>query len=118
MLRLILHTHTGDSQMSIISIVSTIVGFFGKIPAIGAALSVLVEASLALIVLVNAFVAAWHGVIVILNAFAAIPGLSGLSSVANSLAVDEKIVDDFAQNKILPILNQISAIPLPKLKKV
>lgn len=104
--------------MNIMSFVSWLLGLVGSIPAIGPVLSFVVSTALCLIVLVNAFVAAWHGVIVVLNAIAAIPGLSGLKKVATSMTVDEAIIDDFAKNKILPLLSQISAIPVPKTKTV
>lgn len=100
--------------MDIIGLISSFLAVFGSIPVLGKAMVVVVSSSLALVVVVNAFVAAWHSLVIALNAVSAVPGLSGLKNVADALKADEAIIDDFTKNKLLPFLSQISALPVPK----
>ena len=100
--------------MDVVSIIQIIIGLAGSVPVVGHYLAIILPYAMALPVLVTSFVALWQAVVVFLGALGSIPGLSFLSSISAVLAADEQKVNDFAQGKLLPILNQLSAIPLPK----
>ncbi len=100
--------------MDVTSLITLILSLVGQIPVVGHLLVVVLPYLLAIPVLVTAFVGLWHAVVVFLKAVGQFPGLGGLSAVADSLQVEEKVIDDFTKNVLLPILNQLSSIPLPK----
>lgn len=100
---------------SILNVVQMLVGYFGSIPAIGKYIAMALGLILSLGAVATAIVGMWHAVVVLLQALAGVPGLQGLMGVANSLKVQEDKLKDFENNKILPILNRLSAISLPKI---
>lgn len=102
---------------AILGIITQLLGWLQGIPMIGQIASVVVGVVTVLTMLVNGFVLAWHGLVVLMASLAQIPGLSGLQSLSDSLKADETKIDDFANNVLLPILNQLSAIPIPKMDK-
>lgn len=100
--------------MQLLLTLSNLLGSLASIPAVGKILATVVAGGAALILVVNALVAIWHSVVILLNALAAVPGLSGLGGIASSMLAEEAVISDFAKGKILPILAQISALPVPK----
>jgi hypothetical protein len=100
--------------MDVVSVVQIIIGLAASVPVVGTYLAIVLPYALALPLLVTSFVALWHAIVVFLSAVGAIPGLSSLSALGVKLSADEQIISDFSQSKLLPILNQLSAIPLPK----
>ena len=101
---------------SVLSVVSMAISYLLGIPAIGKYLALGLSVVVALGAVVTAVVGAWHGIVILLQALASIPGLSGLAGVAASMKVDEGKITDFSNSKILPIINRLSAIPIPKQK--
>lgn len=63
--------------------------------------------------LVSGLMLLWQAVIKILQALAIIPGLSSLAALAVKLQADEQSVSSWENSFLLPILNQLSAIPVP-----
>lgn len=98
-----------------LSVISGLLSGFASLPVVGKYVAVAVSVFLALVAVVNSVVLVWHGAVVLMNALAAVPGLQGLQKVADSMGVDEKVLSDFTAGKLLPILNRLSAIALPKL---
>jgi hypothetical protein len=100
--------------MDIMALVVQILTFIGQIPVVGHYLQIVVEVALLAGPVVSALIAIWHAAVMSVQALSKIPGLSSLGDVATKMKANEDIIDDFSQSKILPILNQISSIPLPK----
>lgn len=100
--------------MDVVSVIQIIVGIVSQIPAVGPYIALVLPYLLALPVLVTSFVALWHAVVMFVKGLSAIPGLSILVGIADVLSADEQLVDDFAKGKLLPILSQLSSLPLPK----
>ena len=100
--------------MDVMSIITYLVGLLGSIPVVGHFLAIALPVAAALPIAVSAFVALWHAVVMMIAALAGIPGLQGLKNIADSMKAKEDNVSSFANGKLLPLLNRISAIPLPK----
>jgi hypothetical protein len=103
--------------MDVVSIVNFLVQLLSNIPVVGHFLAVVMPYLLSLPVVASALVGLWQAIVVCLQALSQVPGLSGLSGLAASLQADEASINSFEQNYILPILNQLSAIPLPTAPK-
>jgi hypothetical protein len=99
--------------MSGLDLVTTLLTFLGNIPVVGHYLSLLVSFALPLTAVVTALVAVWHAVVGIVAAVAALPGMSKLQGLADSLKADEDKLVSFENSWILPILNRLSMLPLP-----
>lgn len=97
--------------------ISIIVGALPVIASYGAAgkvVAIVIAAAGGLSGLVTAIVALWHAVVLVMKAIAIMPGLGAMSKVSDMLAADEQKIDDFSQGKLLPILNRLSVVSLPK----
>jgi hypothetical protein len=105
----------GRDPMDIsLSVISGLLSGFAALPLVGKYVAIAVSVFFALIAVVNSIVLVWHGLVMLMNALASVPGLSGLQKIADAMLADEKLISDFASNKLLPILNRLSAIVLPK----
>jgi vacuolar-type H+-ATPase subunit I/STV1 len=100
--------------MDVLSLLISLVQSLANVPVVGKVLSIIVMVALLAGPCVTALVALWHSLVGVMAALGAIPGLSGLQSLAAKLKAEDGVVDDWANNKLLPILNRISAIPLPQ----
>lgn len=99
--------------MSFASIVTFIVGILQGIPFLGPILAVIITYAMPVAGIVSAIVALWHGVVLALQALALIPAFSGLKNVATALQTDENAAETFINKWVLPLLDQLSLIPLP-----
>jgi hypothetical protein len=103
--------------MDIVSLIVTFVTMLGSIPVVGKVLAVAIPAIAGLAGCVTALVAIWHGFVALLVGLAKIPGLSGLAGFAEKMKNDESKVDGFLQGTLFPLLNRLSAIPVPQVKQ-
>lgn len=99
---------------SVLNVISMLIGYFGSVPSVGKYIAIGLSVILSLGAVATAIVGMWHGIVVLLQALASVPGLQGLKGVADSMKIQEDKINDFENNKILPILNRLSAISLPK----
>lgn len=100
--------------MDVLSMLIGLVQSLGSVPLVGKVLMYVVIFSGVAASLASAVVALWHGAVLFLQALSIIPGLSSLKKVADWFSAEESKIGDFEQGKLLPILNRLSAIPLPK----
>ncbi len=102
--------------MDILGALLQLVGVAGTIPAVEKVLIVVVAVAVALILLVNALVALWHAIVSVIASVGAILKIFGtdITPLIDKLKVSDQKVADFSQGTLIPILNRISAIPLPK----
>lgn len=103
-----------DSILAVLNVLVQLLGALAAVPVVGKILVVVVASAGALAGVSSALVAMWRAVVLVLASLSLVPGLSGLKAVADKLKTSQDAVDDFEQNKILPILNRLSTIPLPK----
>lgn len=103
--------------MTFASILQWVLTLLGSIPAVGPYLVIAMNWAVPAAGIVTALVAVWHAVILAIVALAKIPVLSSLSGLANSLTTDDTAVEGFVNTYILPVLNQLSMLPLPQLKQ-
>lgn len=68
----------------------------------------------ALAAIATAFVGVWHALVILLTALSLVPGLGALRAIADKLSVQEASITDAVNNTILPFLNRLSGIALPK----
>lgn len=99
---------------AVLSVVSMLISYFGGMPSVGKYMALGLSIIVSLGAVATAIVGMWHGLVVLLQALASVPGLQGLKGVADSMKVQEDKIKDFENNKLLPILNRLSAISLPK----
>lgn len=104
--------------MDPIQIIQALIASFASIPVVGKYIAIAMGFVIALSAVANSIVVVWHSLVIFMKGLASIPGLSGLQSLADSMVTSEKAIDDFVNGKLLPLLNQISSIPLPKEKNV
>ena len=102
--------------MSITAIFSWVLSLLSSIPVLGPYLAVAMQWAVALSGIVTALVAIWHAVVLAVGALAKLPGLSGLAGLAASLSTDDTAVEGFVNTYILPLLSQLSLLPLPAVK--
>lgn len=102
-------------DMDLMTIVSYMMGMLASIPVIGAFLAKVMPYLAAIPVAVSAFVAVWHAIVLALKAVAMIPGLSKMGAVAEMLAAKEEKITSFQNGTLLPVLNRLSAVPIPKM---
>lgn len=86
----------------------------GGVPMVAKILAIVVMVAGLLSALVSALIALWHAVVGVLLAVGAFPKMQSVAALAAKLQVEEQKVDDFANNKLIPILNRLSVIPLPQ----
>lgn len=96
-----------------LDLLTSILTFLVNVPYIGPVIAVVVQYALPAVTVVTAFVAVWHAVVLALSALAAVPGLQGLSNLANALKTDDNAVEGFVSTWIVPILDRLSVLPLP-----
>ena len=99
--------------MDVTQIIVTLVSFLASIPVVGKILAVVIPALAGVSAVVTALVMVWHAFVALLQALAMIPGLQGLQGFATSMKNDEDKVTGFAQGTLMPLLNRLSAIPVP-----
>lgn len=95
---------------------SSILAAVAAIPVVGKVLGVIVVVDLALKALVNALVALWAAVVLVVQALAQIPGLSSLQSLADKMKADETVIDS-ESSKILALLDRLSSLKIPQAPK-
>lgn len=100
--------------MDLISIVLGALPIIASYGAAGKVLAIAIAVAGGLSGVVTALVALWHALVLTIKALAVMPGLTSLSKLADTLAADEQKITDVSQGKILPILNRLSAVSLPK----
>lgn len=100
--------------MDVISFVITLLTGLAQVPAIGKILVWVVGGAAVVAGIATAVVSLWHAAVVSVKALSQIPGLQGLVDVATHMSTTEAAINDFENNSLLPILNRISVIPLPK----
>jgi hypothetical protein len=100
--------------MDIINFVLGLLGSLSGVPYVGQAMYYLVLAAAVASGAVTAFVAIWHALVVLFQALALIPGLSSMAKVADFFKTTEDKISGVEKAWISPILNRLSAIPLPK----
>lgn len=100
--------------MDLMSLIVQFLSFIGQIPAIGHYLQIVVMVAVLASPVISALIAVWHAAVMVVSAMSLIPGLGALIDVASKMKANESIIDDFSKSKILPILSQLSMIPLPK----
>lgn len=98
--------------MNPMDLITMLLGFLGNIPLVGGILAKVVVFALPASAVVTALVAVWHAVVGVVSALSvAFPSLAGLAA---SLKADEDKITSFSNSWILPILNRLSLLPLPK----
>ncbi len=103
--------------MSFASILQWVLTLLGSIPAVGPYLVIVMNWAVPLSGVITALVAVWHAIVLAMSALANIPALAGLKKYANALSTDDTAVEGFVNTYILPVLSQLSMLPLPKMKK-
>lgn len=98
---------------SVISSIASVLQMVSGIPAVGKYIAVALGVLVGLSALVTALVGFWHGLVSVISALAAFPGLQGLQSLAGSLKADSAIVDADS-NQLLSWIERLSAIPVPQ----
>lgn len=98
--------------MDAVSVIVGLLNMVAAIPVIGKVLAVVLSALVGVSALVTAVVGIWHGVVAAIQAMASIPGLSGLSGVANSLKAANAVVEADS-SQLLSWIQQLSAISIP-----
>jgi hypothetical protein len=99
--------------MNNLAILSGLLSMLMQVPVVGPVVVFILGLVLPLSAAVTAMVLLWQAIVGMLKALAAIPGLSSLSGIANSLSVEEQAAENFVNNQIVPLLKTLSAIPLP-----
>jgi hypothetical protein len=100
--------------MAFLQMLLSLIGSLGSIPAVGKVLAEVVGAMAGIILLVNGLTAMWAGLVTVCNGLAKLPGVGGIfASIANTLSVDYTAVNNWEQNTLLPLLQQISAFNIP-----
>ncbi|SRR5260221_1722185 len=100
-----------DLLNTLVSLLSALAG----VPVVGKVLAVVVVVSSVLAGLASAIVALLHALVAFFLALSLLPVVGAkFARVASFFQTEEPKLDDFVNNKLLGILNQLSAIPLPK----
>ena len=102
--------------MNPMDLITTLLSFLAQIPVVGTWLAAIVSYAIPASAVVTALVALWHALVLALVALAQVPGLSGLAGIANTLKTDDDAVEGFVSTYILPVLKQLSLLPLPAVK--
>lgn len=106
--------------MDLVAMIPAILKFLSEIPSVGPIVSKIM-AVIAVIGIVpgiaTAFVAAWHALVMFLQALSMIPGLARLAPLASVLKADEDKLVSFENGVLLPLVQQLSVLPLPKAPK-
>jgi len=111
-----------------IDTIAAIVGYITNLPIVGTYVANAVIVLVSTSAVVTTFVALWHALILFIDAVgvtivlaAQIPGLSWMLGIATALErVEQKLrtkqdeVGGFITLRVLPILNRLSTIPLPR----
>lgn len=100
--------------MNPMDLISSVLAFLAQIPVVGQWLAVIVSYAVPASVVITALVAVWHSLVLALVAMSQVPGLSGLSGLANTLKTSEDSVEGFINTYVMPVLKQLSLLPLPK----
>lgn len=99
-------------------LLNTLIGLIGALASfgpVGKVLAVVVSLAASLAVVASSIVALWHALVAVSAALALLPYVGGsFSKAAAFLKAEESTVDDFVNNKLIAILNRLSAIPLPQ----
>lgn len=100
--------------MQFLSVIVQLLGALGNYGPVGKVLEVVVGLAAGLAGVSSAVVILWHGLVGLFQALALLPYVGqAFSKLANFFTVEEPKLDDFVNNKLVAILNQLSAIPLP-----
>lgn len=107
---------------TLISILSTIIGYLPTLAANGGVFATIITWVIAvsgsLAGLVTAMNLVWQGVVKVLQALSLIPGLSGLGNVATLLSVDQQALENWENSYLIPVLNTLSTlVPVPTANK-
>lgn len=98
--------------MDVLSLLISLVQSVSGVPMVAKVLLVIVMGAGVAASLASALVALWHSLVLIFQAIGLVS--PACTKIADKLAADEAKINDFEQGKLLPILNRLSAIPLPK----
>lgn len=98
-------------------VLSAVIGFVLSVPVVGPILVKVLTVVLGLSAVVSAVFGVWLGAVKVLDGLAKIPGLGKLQATADKLRVVEGDAEGFFATKVLPVLNRLSLIPLPKAKE-
>jgi hypothetical protein len=101
-------------NMDLSQILAFIIGVVGNIPALGPVLVIIVKVAAIGSGLATAFVALWHSIVGFMQALAV--QFPSLGSAANSMSHAGDGAESFLGKYVLPILNQLSVIPVPVVK--
>ena len=99
--------------MNLMNLLPTILAMLAAIPAVGPILAKIVSVAAPVSAGVTALVACWHAVVVALAGLAHVPGLSKLQGAADFFKTTEDKIASFEHGWLMPILDQLSMIPLP-----
>lgn len=92
-----------------------VLSFLSQLPGVGKYVAIIIAVAMGLSGAATSLVMAWHGIVMLIQGLSMIPGLSALSALSASLKSSDDALTDFVNNKLLGILNRLSALPLPKL---
>lgn len=99
--------------MNFMNLFPTVLAMLAAIPAVGPILAKVVAIAVPVSAVATAIVAVWHACVVALAALAHIPGLSKLQGAADFFKTTEDKIVSFEKGWLMPILDQLSMIPLP-----
>lgn len=96
-----------------VSLISGVLQMVSHLPLVGHYASVIIGAAVALSAVVTALIGVWHSIVLLAHALAQVPGLQGLQKLADALKADEDSINSYANGFLLPLLDRLSAVPLP-----
>ena len=100
--------------MDIASIATMLIGMLGQVPVVGHVLQIVMPYIIALPVVITGVVGLWHSVVLLLQGLGKLPGLTKLAALGDAMSTTEAKVQNFENSTLMPIINRLSAIPLPK----
>ena len=91
-----------------------VLGFLVTVPVVGPVLVKVLGFTLAASAVATALFAVWQAVVKTLKAIGLIPGLGAVDAMAEKLKVSEEGASGFWTTKVLPVLDYIAHLPMPK----
>lgn len=100
--------------MDVVQLLISLLGSVGSFPPIAKYLAYVVLGAGALQGIVTGLVGLWHSLVLFFNGLAKLPYLGFFQKVADFLSTEEAVFASVSSSWLIPILTQLSAIPVPK----